>query len=57
MIKTEVKTEWTTEEMEQDFQVIGFAYGFCAVKRKSDGVKGSLDFGGRPRKYYNFIAK
>ena len=55
MVKTEVKTEWTTEEMEQDFEVIGFSHGYCAVKRKSDGVKGSLDFGGRPRKYFNFV--
>jgi hypothetical protein len=50
----EVKTEWSTEELTQEFKVLGFAHGYCAVKRKSDGVKGSLDFEGRPRKYFGF---
>ena len=49
------KTEWTTEEMQKEFDVIGFGYGYCAVKRKSDGQRGSLDFGGMPRKYFKFI--
>ena len=48
------KTQWTTEELQRDFEVIGFGYGYCAVKRKSDGQKGSLDFGGRPRIYHSF---
>jgi hypothetical protein len=48
------KTEWTTDELQQDFKVLGFAYGYCAVERKSDRQKGSLAFGGRPRKYFNF---
>ncbi len=52
--KTVVKVEWTTEELTQDFKVIGFSSGYCAVERKSDGQKGSLDFGGRPRMYYDF---
>lgn len=52
-MKTE-KTEWTTDELQEDFKVIGFSYGFCAVERKSDGQTGSFDFGGRPRKYFNF---
>lgn len=50
------KKEWNTQELTQDFEVIGFGYGLCVVKRKSDGVKGSLDFTHMPRKYYNFIA-
>ena len=53
MEKTE-KT-WTTEQMQEEFKVLGFSYGYCAVERKSDGQKGSLDFGGMPRKYFNFI--
>jgi len=56
MEKTEIKTRWTTDEMTKEFDVIGFGYGYCAVKRKSDGQKGSLDFGGSPRIYYKFIA-
>tara|TARA_R110000772_G_scaffold6250_11_gene21961 strand:- start:122 stop:295 length:174 start_codon:yes stop_codon:yes gene_type:complete len=49
-----IKTEWTTDELQEDFKVIGFGYGYCAVERKADGQKGSFDFGGSPRKYFNF---
>jgi hypothetical protein len=49
-----MKTEWTTDELQEDFKVLGFSHGYCAVQRKSDGVKGSLDFDGRPRVYFNF---
>ena len=49
------KTEWTTDELQEEFKVIGFGYGYCAVERKSDGQKGSLDFGGRPRIYSKFV--
>ena len=49
-----VKTEWSTTELQEDFTVLGFAHGYCAVERKSDGVRGSFDFDGRPRKYFNF---
>ena len=50
----EVKTKWTTDELTKDFTVLGFGHGYCAVQRKSDNVKGSLDFGGRPRRYFDF---
>jgi len=52
---TAEKTEWSTDELTEDFKVIGFGHGYCAVERKSDGQKGSFDFGGRPRKYFNFV--
>ena len=54
-MKTQAKKEWTTEEMQNEFKVIGFGFGYCAVQRKSDGQKGSLDFSGSPRKYYDFV--
>lgn len=50
-----VKTEWSTEELTEDFKVLGFSQGYCAVERKSDGQKGSLDFSGTPRKYHDFV--
>ena len=50
-----MRTQWTTDELQEDFKVIGFGYGYCAVERKSDGQKGSLDFGGSPRIYNKFI--
>ena len=45
----------TTEEMREQFEVLGFALGFVIVRRKSDGVKGTLDFDHAPRRYYNFV--
>jgi hypothetical protein len=52
----EAKERWTTDEMARDYQVIGFAAPFVAVVRKSDGVKGSLEFTHSPRVYFNFVA-
>jgi hypothetical protein len=47
---------WTTTEMADDFEVIGFAAPFIVVKRKADGQKGSLEFTHMPRFYFNWIA-
>ena len=46
--------EWTTEQLQDDFDVIGFASPFVVVIRKSDGVKGSLEFTNGPRVYFGF---
>jgi len=45
----------TTEEMQEQYEVLGFSFGMCVVKRKSDGAKGTLDFDHAPRYYYNFV--
>jgi hypothetical protein len=46
---------WDTDELRQDFEVIGFMAPLIAVRRKSDGVKGSLEFQhGPPRLYFNW---
>jgi hypothetical protein len=47
---------WTTKEMAEEFEVIGFGAPFIVVKRKSDGQKGSLEFVHMPRFYFNWIA-
>jgi hypothetical protein len=48
-----------TQEMQEQFDVLGFAYGLCIVKRKSDGVKGTLEFyrdeDTNTRVYHNFM--
>lgn len=36
--------KWTTDEMLRDFEVLGFMAPFVVVRRRSDGVKGSLEF-------------
>lgn len=45
---------WDTTELSGEFDVIGFAAPLVVVKRKSDGVSGSLEFQHRPRFYFNF---
>lgn len=35
---------WTTQQLTDEFEVIGFCYYMCVAKRKKDGVKGTLDF-------------
>ena len=45
---------WTTSELSETYEVIGFMAPFCVVRRRSDGVKGSLEFQHQPRLYFNF---
>lgn len=48
----------TKEEMLAEYEVIGFAYGLCVVRRKSDGVEGTLEFSrdeeSNERRYFGF---
>jgi hypothetical protein len=46
--------KWTTEELQDDFEVIGFAAPFVVVRRRSDGQKGSLEFTHHPRVYFGW---
>lgn len=44
--------------MLERYEVLGFALYMCVVRRKSDGVKGTLDFSDdliHGRHYYNFV--
>ena len=45
---------WSTEELGQDFDMIGFLAPFVVVRRRSDGMKGSLKFQHHPRFYFGF---
>ena len=45
---------WDTGQLQDDFQVLGFAAPFVIVRRRSDGVRGSLLFQNDPRFYYSF---
>lgn len=46
---------WDTQQLGFDFEVIGFMAPYVVVRRKADGVKGSLEFQhGPPRLYFNF---
>ena len=48
------KDVWDTAELSMAFDVLGFMAPFCVVRRKADGVKGSVMFQHHPRFYYNF---
>jgi hypothetical protein len=49
-----MKTEWNTQELQEDFEVLGFVAPFVVVNRKSDGVQGTLEFTHAPRVYFNW---
>ncbi len=46
--------KWTTDELRAEFEVIGFAAPFVVVRRRSDGVLGSLEFTHSPRVYFGW---
>lgn len=46
---------WNTDEMVAEFEVKGFSMGIVVVRRRSDGVLGSLDFTHMPRLYFGFV--
>lgn len=48
---------WSTEELTRDFDALGFMAPYIIVRRKSDGVRGSLEFRHSPRFYFNFQAE
>ena len=45
---------WDTQELSSEYNVTGFMAPFVFVNRKSDGVKGVMEFQHSPRFYYDF---
>jgi hypothetical protein len=45
---------WNTDELGRDFEVLGFAAPYIIVRRRVDGVIGSLEFQHLPRFYFRF---
>lgn len=45
---------WDTSELQRDFSVEGFLAPYVVVRRKSDGVRGSMQFQASPRFYFGF---
>lgn len=46
--------EWDTQQLREDFEVLQFRAPHVLVKRKSDGVRGTLEFVHMPRRYFDF---
>ena len=49
--------QWDTAELQNDYRVIGFSSPYVVVVRKSDGVRGTLQFTHAPRVYFDFVAE
>ena len=45
---------WDTGLLQDDFEVVGFMAPLVVVRRRADGVKGSMMFQGSPRFYFGF---
>jgi len=45
---------WDTEGVQRDFEITGFFAPYCFAIRKSDNVRGLLEFCHSPRFYFNF---
>jgi len=46
---------WDTAQLQQEFDALGFMAPVIVVRRRSDGVKGSLTFQHSPRFYFDFV--
>lgn len=46
---------WTTEQLQADFDVLGFQAPYVIVRRREDGAKGSLEFTHSPRLYFGWV--
>jgi hypothetical protein len=47
---------WDTAEMKAEFEVVGFTAPFVVVRRRADGVRGTLEFTHSPRVYFGWRA-
>jgi len=47
---------WDTQQLQEDFDVTGFLAPYVVVRRRTDGVVGSLKFQHDPRFYFDFQA-
>ena len=54
VLKAEHGRLWTAGEMSKEFEAIGFSAPFIVVRRRSDGVKGTLMFCHSPRYYFSW---
>jgi hypothetical protein len=45
---------WDTQQLSQDFDVLGFMAPFVIVRQKSTGKKGTLYFQHNPRFYFGW---
>jgi len=54
-LETQNGRVWDGSQLSEGFEVLGFVAPYIVVRRKSDGLKGSLEFQHNPRFYFNFV--
>ena len=52
---TNTRERYTTAELREEFDVLGFSMGYVVLKRKADGQVGSMQFDHAPRVYYGWV--
>lgn len=50
----ELGPHYTTQQLQEAFEVLSFMAPFVVVNRKSDGVRGTMRFTHSPRVYFDF---
>jgi hypothetical protein len=45
---------WSTDEVRQDFEILGFMAPFVVARNRATGKKGSLEFCHSPRFYFGW---
>jgi hypothetical protein len=53
-LAAETGQTWTTDDLQREFEVTGFAAPYVVVRRRSDGQLGSLEFTHSPRWYFGW---
>jgi hypothetical protein len=53
-LETKYGKVWDTDQVREEFEIIGFLAPLVGVRRKLDGVRGSLMFQHHPRFYFSF---
>lgn len=51
----QTQQRWDTDQLREQFEVLGFMAPYVVVKRKKDGARGSMMFTHNPRWYFNFV--
>lgn len=46
---------WSTEELREDFEALGFMAPLVVVRERATGKKGSLEFQASPRYYFGLL--
>ena len=54
MLETRYGQVWDPQELRRDFDVQGYLVPIGGVRRRSDGVIGTLEFQHQPRFYFNW---